>query len=1209
MIRLAFKRNDQQSAPGKENLGQRNGMLTSFYREGGYWPTLGKRFKSAYFCVDVDDTPENLATARAMCEPVEVWLPDGKVDGEKSRARSGRVSFKALEPVLLSPGLDTIVQSTVELEPVKAPGLRLSTIVLNTTDLPDARLDVRAVTAGSYTIGSAAQDYPDRATAYGDLGSPFTGHLTFTAETTIVDSAGAAITETLDGYTFTDTCDTPPAGDPTGGLIWSIDHNAHGVTLQQEGNGTVDICAVYGKRTTAGSVNNRSFYRVINVGAPPVLQTVKIRECLYDGNNLKGTGIAVVDGSLVVEVKNNKIWNCTREGIALLAGQGNAASVYENNVVRGCLVGLAADGEDGTFNNNGFYNNTTDVTNIGGGTGNSNSDTDGTAANGNWLAGAGNRTGTAAADFRSTNQAQSTFLDLKYGGGLVGVGTLAILADNTAGAGGRPRPNTEGTVSIGANEAIYPVITPPLVPASGNVAGGDSVVIDGTSFEDSGASVTFGGTPVTSVDAQSNTQITVTNPAHAAGLVDVIVTNDWGASYIGVGLFTYIGVVPPTFDEAAVATVRRPLGLVTVHWGGSLLDNLEVTWPNTVGNWLMDEVPQLPPQIADGVDVVVHKWFRCDGVAQLDEMVLAPGDAEGAALYQMGWWGGTFAGPGGAFADPQYVRIKMVEQLVSTVAVVGDAALGEYPVDFTIKVFSGPSGSILEDETVVVGNALVTREIAVGPVFEASAILLTITKWSDADAVIKICELYTSTVETYDGDEIMSISVLEENETKDATLPTGNITANELELSLNNVDDKFFPANDLAPLHAMVRKNRKIVVQLGFDIPGVGAEYVAMGTYWSGDWKVSENGTTASTTALDRLGRLRKMTYWSSEVYFDYTIGQLIDVVMVAARLQMVDLVYEVEAALYGAEYTVPVAWFPKDSFFEAIKTLSGASLGRVYADRDDVIQFLGPAEVGAFEYELTADDYYDRTQPEEWESVENRIEVTTQPLRLDPDEGEQVEVYRSSEDLEMLIGQAQEFTIEYSDKPVDLVTIVAEAADGSPFVGTVTSSEYAWGADIVVTCSAAGAFRIVATGNVYTIDGKQIVVRIDEDSQFQYGEQRYSLKENALIQTEKLAAQIAGTLLETYKDPARDIELNWRGNPNHKLDTVIRAPEYVRGAVSNKSDFLTYKQKTKFDGTLRMSTSGRRVREVTDLSMQDTDGTLNDMQDTDDSGNLSLQD
>jgi len=694
-----------------------------------------------------------------------------------------------------------------------------------------------------------------------------------------------------------------------------------------------------------------------------------------------------------------------------------------------------------------------------------------------------------------------------------------------------------------------------------------------------------------------------------------IVVGEW-YSYMSHGLVSGDGSGEMTFDQAAIATVRKPIGRVTVHWGGAKLDNLEVTWPSTTANWIHSQVPELQGHVADGITTVSHKWFRCDGVATLNDMVLAPGDAAAAALYQFGWWGGTFSDGAGVFSSTQYLRLRLVEQAVATVSVTGDSALGEYPVDFTVMVFSGPGGAVLEDSVEITANAQVSRDVSVGPVSEATAIVLAITKWSAANAVVKMAELFSSAVEVYDGDEIMSINVLEENEIKDATLPAGNISANELELQLNNVDDKFFPANDDAPYHAMVRKGRKIEVELGFNIPGVGETYVDMGTFWSGDWKVSEKGTTASTTAYDRMGRLQKITYSGSTVQLSETIGTLAAQVLDAAMLEhgMGDLTYSIDDALYGSEYTVPVAWFDRMSYFDALKQLAGACLGRVYVDRDDVIQFKAPAAVGIHEYELTADDYYERTQPEEAESVENRIEVCTQPLRIVPPEGgaPATEVYRSSEAITMAADEQRTFTIVYSDKPVYDATASAEATDGSSFVGSIVSAStdyYAWGAEVVVQCTTGGEMEIVIDGDLYAIQGKEVVVQEDSDSQFQYGLQRYELKENPLVQTRALADLIAATLLETYKDPARDVELNWRGNPNIGLETVVRAPEYVRGAVSNKSDFEVYKQKLQFDGTLRSMLSGRRVREVTVLEMQDTDDSGYDLQDTDDSGLLSLQD
>ncbi len=61
-------------------------------------------------------------------------------------------------------------------------------------------------------------------------------------------------------------------------------------------------------------------------------------------------------------------------------------------------------------------------------------------------------------------------------------------------------------------------------PNSGSTAGGTSVTITGTNFVATPA-VTFGGTAATSEVLVSSTTLTATVPAHAAGLVNVVVTN------------------------------------------------------------------------------------------------------------------------------------------------------------------------------------------------------------------------------------------------------------------------------------------------------------------------------------------------------------------------------------------------------------------------------------------------------------------------------------------------------------------------------------------------------------------------------------------------------------------------------------------------------------------------------------------------------------
>ena len=76
-----------------------------------------------------------------------------------------------------------------------------------------------------------------------------------------------------------------------------------------------------------------------------------------------------------------------------------------------------------------------------------------------------------------------------------------------------------------------------ILPTTGAAAGGTVVTLTGTGFTGATA-VTFGGTPGTALTVVDDTEITVTTPAHAAGAVDVVVTNPGGTDTL-VGAYTY----------------------------------------------------------------------------------------------------------------------------------------------------------------------------------------------------------------------------------------------------------------------------------------------------------------------------------------------------------------------------------------------------------------------------------------------------------------------------------------------------------------------------------------------------------------------------------------------------------------------------------------------------------------------------------------------
>src|SRR3989339_292524 len=96
-------------------------------------------------------------------------------------------------------------------------------------------------------------------------------------------------------------------------------------------------------------------------------------------------------------------------------------------------------------------------------------------------------------------------------------------------------------------------------PTFGSTAGGNTVVITGTSFASvtGAAGVKFGVTNASSYTVDSNTQITAVAPAHVSGLIDIGVTNPIGTSaVVNADHYTYydlpaITAVSPTFGSTA----------------------------------------------------------------------------------------------------------------------------------------------------------------------------------------------------------------------------------------------------------------------------------------------------------------------------------------------------------------------------------------------------------------------------------------------------------------------------------------------------------------------------------------------------------------------------------------------------------------------------------------------------------------------------------
>ncbi len=152
-----------------------------------------------------------------------------------------------------------------------------------------------------------------------------------------------------------------------------------------------------------------------------------------------------------------------------------------------------------------------------------------------------------------------------------------------------------------------PVISS-ITPNTGSVSGGTPVTISGNKLQ-SGATVTFGGVPGTSANVTSSTQMTAVTPAHAAGSVDVTVTNPGGKFATLAGGFGYQNAAPtlssvsPTSGPTSGGTAVNITGANFVLGAVVLFGSLQATSVTVTTATQIQAVS--PAESAGSVDVVV----------------------------------------------------------------------------------------------------------------------------------------------------------------------------------------------------------------------------------------------------------------------------------------------------------------------------------------------------------------------------------------------------------------------------------------------------------------------------------------------------------------------------------------------------------------------------------------------------------------------------
>lgn len=523
-------------------------------------------------------------------------------------------------------------------------------------------------------------------------------------------------------------------------------------------------------------------------------------------------------------------------------------------------------------------------------------------------------------------------------------------------------------------------------------------------------------------------------------------------------------ITSPEYRAAITSDSRKVFGRVTVDYSDPFMPD-EATVPE--------------PQIFPNISILASDAVDFNTLHEV---------GDGRVISQQGWRTNWVSGTGGAFTVPPVLTYYWAEQMprMRGLRVAGNPGSGQFPVDFTWRLYEDDFTHIQRDEINVRDNTLMDWTHT-GSWTNIKRMELIIWRWSHVGQPVHIVEAFPQISETYDDSTLVLCDLLEERELTLGGLPVGNVSANEISIQLDNLHRRFDAGNRNSPLYGLLRPGRRIRAWLGAGTP---IQWIPLGVFWSGEWHASAADLFAQTTGRDRLDLLTLTTYTTSVIRHNVSLRTLAIDVLTDAGLSPTE--YWVDPALDSI--MVPVAWFEPTSHREALRQIAEASLGQVYCDRFGVIRvegvswvlgqesFVGPGQVGAQVTSITSDNFTHMDAPIKWGELANVIDVETMPLvptsytetiqgefkrasnarhpvsaaLLAPDQPRYL-VSRWGHGMQMEVGVTNRLTDNQSSAEIDLTGFGSWGASGAVALGRMSDRRWHSGHSVRITSQFAG--------------------------------------------------------------------------------------------------------------------------------------------------------
>ena len=516
----------------------------------------------------------------------------------------------------------------------------------------------------------------------------------------------------------------------------------------------------------------------------------------------------------------------------------------------------------------------------------------------------------------------------------------------------------------------------------------------------------------------------------------------------------------------------------------------------------------------------------------------------------VGWWSNSRCNANGNFIGIKpYLHLSFVQKPVLTWTLIGDIKLGQFPVDFTVEYYS---------ESVVAKTDTVTDNDSVEVKFEPhiediTSIKLTVSKWNTPNACVKILKFYDRLFERYEGDAVQMFEVTEEMGSADGSY---NINSDVMTVSLHNLNRKF----DKGYLRSLMILDRKLIAYLGTE-QGGGIDYTQLGTFYSDEWKISQDSQWVVCTASDRLMRLQEKTYIGFPYTENVTVKEVAEDIL--SKLGLKPEEYIVSEGLN--DIVIPCAFMPKCSFWDALQEIANAALCRVYVDRYDRIVVTDESESTADSgLEINGGNMFSAVSNITLTEFANSVNVGYNEVAL-----ANSIITAAETTVTLSAGESLKMSLDYASEIADAWAESDNASIGiTGFTSGVNAGEF------TVTNIGTGflSAKITVTGFAVSVSTVTVTAR-DEESIKQFGVTSYSHPTSELVRSYEHAMYIATKLLSKLHAGEGVVTAVWRGNPNLELGAEYgytdRFGEYSR--------LVCEYNKYTYDGSLKHETRGRK--------------------------------